>query len=250
MLNLFDKLEKRKNRTMNMKDCNRQTRYKERGNVLFLILVAVALFAALSYAVTQSTRGGGKSATDESDLISTAQITQYPSTVKTAVVRMRIDGVAETALEFNPPADYASCTSNTVCVFHPEGGGATYAQVQSALMADGNPGTWHFNREFEIVNVGISSGTSADGNEILALLPGIHSTLCARINEKLGITGDVTTAATFAAEYVKDMDDAYAIPATEKIIGDANTAGLAGQPFGCFIDSGGDSVYYHAIVEN
>ena len=67
----------------------------ESGNVLFLILIAVALFAALSYAVTQSSRTGGGASDGEQNLINSAQVTQYPASVRTAIVRMIIDGVAD-----------------------------------------------------------------------------------------------------------------------------------------------------------
>ncbi len=60
------------------------------GNVLFLILIAVVLFAALSYAVTQSTRGGGQNISDEQVRLGASAITQYVSLLRTEVQRLRV----------------------------------------------------------------------------------------------------------------------------------------------------------------
>lgn len=235
-----------------MAQVSKKIQMGEAGNVLFLILIAVALFAALSYAVTQSTRGGGDS-DNETTLINSAQVTQYPAGVRTAVVRMIIGGVAIEDLEFNPPSAFADCTGATTnydaCVFHPEGGGATYAEAPGALMSGGSAGTWHFNAEFEIVNVGTSSAASADGNDIIAFLPGISKSVCNRVNEELGVSGDTVTGADASGDYTVDMEDGYTIPSAEFILGDASTLGLSGQPFGCFQNQAADYVYYHVLVE-
>jgi hypothetical protein len=221
----------------------------EKGNVLFLILIAVALFAALSYAVTQSTRGGGSS-DSETNLINSAQATQYPAGVRTATVRMILNGISISDLEFNPPSSFSSCTSPKLCVFHPSGGGATYASAPGDLMASTSAGTWRFNGEFEIVDVGISSSGASAGNEILALLPGVTKSLCDRVNEELGIAGDIVTSSDAAADYNVDMDNTYSMPAAEFVLGDSNTLALKGQPFGCFQNqASGPYVYYHVLVE-
>lgn len=238
--------------------------HSESGNVLFLILIAVALFAALSYAVTQSTRTGGGSGDNETALISSAQLTQYPASIRTAVVRMIIGGVDYTNLEFIIPQNFADCTGNNFefCVFHPQGGGATYATAPANLMADAQVGTWTFNDHFEIENIGTAGDGARAGNEVIAFLAGITQTLCYRINEELGITNDagiVSTAdlSSATAGYQDIMDDTYTAPTDELDIGTASgLPNLVGQPFGCFQDAAdpdgdgtNDFVYYHVLLE-
>ncbi len=61
----------------------------EHGNALFLILIAVALFAALSYAVTQS-GGGGGTIDKEQNIIKTALLMDQASLIKNHIQRLYI----------------------------------------------------------------------------------------------------------------------------------------------------------------
>lgn len=70
--------------------CKQKLKAHEKGNVLFLILIAVALFAALSYAVTSSSRSGGQSASSEKAQTEASALLSYAATVKQAYLRMRI----------------------------------------------------------------------------------------------------------------------------------------------------------------
>lgn len=236
----------------------------ERGNVLFLILIAVALFAALSYAVTSSSRSGGGDANEESALVRSAQITQYPSSVRTSMIRMMVSqSVDPTDMIFAGPSDFSTaCDDLTVerpnCVFHPGGGGATKTNVPADMMTGATAGEWYFSANYEIVDIGTSDPAASDaGNDIIAFLPGITGGLCDKINEELGIDDSTPADVTSAADWdviaaARQMDDAayWATVSTETdIIGDADTPGLAGQAFGCLTDSAGEHIYYHVLLE-
>lgn len=233
-------------------------RANERGNVLFLILIAVALFAALSYAVTQSSRSGGGDAGNETNLISSATITQYPASVRTSIIRMMVSSnVAADQLQFNPPSDFASCTTTARCVFHPSGGGATYVEAPEDAVTGSSPQPWVFTGQNEVALVGTTSAGASDSEtattvEIMAILPNVETSICNRINSELGIgaaavaeTGiDVTSRLGGGAGYVT----ALASGGSGGTIGDATTSALNGQAFGCF-SMGGVNYYYHVLIE-
>ncbi|MCB1556129.1 MAG: hypothetical protein KDJ15_02330 [Alphaproteobacteria bacterium] len=238
----------------------------ESGNVLFLILIAVALFAALSYAVTQSSRSGGGDASKESNLIGSAQLTQYPAGVRTALVRMIIGGADVATLEFNNESmgatnNFSDCTSGYArCVFHPTGGAATYADAPKDLMAAGTPGTWVFNGENEINLIGTTAGSDAPTTataDIIAFLPDITLSVCQQVNTSLGISGVPTDTGINFATQMMNVDGSTATSlvgsGTTATIGEATTAssaGLDGEPYGCFQDTAtSDYVYYHVLIE-
>lgn len=221
---------------------------QQKGNVLFLILIAVALFAALSYAVTQSSRSGGDSGR-ETTILNSAQLSQYPNALRTALLRQVIDGTTITAVRFNKPASFSDLTSNRLGVFHPEGGGAVYQDASADFMADGIEGEWFFNMEFEVTNIGITNPASLNGNDLIAFLPGVTVDVCQRINLEAGITNTITAAPPVSADLsggsAGDYDinmitftTDYTLPSTAIELDSAAGDLLDGHPFGCFQNGG------------
>ena len=104
-----------------------------KGNALFLILIAVALFAALSYAVTQSGRGGG-GIDKETELLEATKVIQIIGDVRSAITRLTLTGCNINEISFYSdiyatPSNYDNANSPIAggdfsChLFHPDGGG-------------------------------------------------------------------------------------------------------------------------------
>tara|TARA_B100000686_G_scaffold334513_1_gene401865 strand:- start:4 stop:720 length:717 start_codon:yes stop_codon:yes gene_type:complete len=98
-----------------------------KGNALFLILIAVALFAALSYAITNSSRGGGN-LDKEQQMIDNAVNEQCVASVEYGENKLKIINgcsVAELSYELSDGTnENPSNPSDTSCfLFHRDGAG-------------------------------------------------------------------------------------------------------------------------------
>lgn len=231
------------------------------GNVLFLILIAVALFAALSFAVTQSSRSGGSSTVKETATINSSVLSQYTASVRTSLLRMTTDNHNLLDLEFNMPADFNDLTSQAVGVFHPNGGGVIYERAPAALLnIAANPtGQWIFTLNFEVNAIGTSVASSNDGNDLMALLPGVTKDVCTQVNARLGIATTpfpTESGAAYSSQMLSNlngyyMDHDYVQPTTEIIIGaGATDSALSGKAEGCYYeDTAKQYVYYSVLLD-
>lgn len=206
---------------------------KTRGNILFLILLAVVLFAALSYAVTQSMRGGGNNASKENASLIASDILSYASLIEVETNRiMLINNIpwwnvnlghelyrwiasgapAPTIRGKNP-----NCTSSATlqCDIFTYYDGTVAARSFAEYAQDGSsynngtpvPGEVQFRNQ-GIVNV----GTSAP--EVMLTIFGLNKSVCDALNTRLGLiladdAGTVTPGGTFigARDYWEEQTD-------------------------------------------
>ena len=228
-----------------------------RGNVLFLILIAVALFAALSYAVTSSTRSSSGNINSDKDSLIASQILQYGATIASAKDRMRlINGCSATDLSFewqgSPDYDnyaHSPAVADKCKLFNPAGGGVTFRTMRQLVAPDMLEGDDTYTADDALWfagDIGIHQvGTTAP--DLIYSVWYLSKSVCQEINKKLGITSPLTTAEVTSASNI--FTGVY--PATARaIVGDNDTA-LAGKSSGCFYTNYGGLMtyaYYQVLI--
>jgi hypothetical protein len=152
------------------------------GNILFLILIAVALFAALSYAVTGSSRNSGEAITKDKAKLAAAALIQYSSEVEQALTRMTLaNGISWAAVSYG--GNNSACSGNSCKLFHPEGGNARLLPPALA-MAEGFENTTAQVRFENIKDVG------SDLPDLVLIVYAVNLEVCRAINDILRLPSD------------------------------------------------------------
>ncbi|MGM0423208.1 MAG: hypothetical protein ACQEQL_08960 [Pseudomonadota bacterium] len=168
------------------------------GNALFLILIAVALFAALSYAVTQSGRGGGDISREQEE-IAVAQVAQYIGQIEQALLRLQvINGCSDTDISFDHASwghgnyTHTSPAAEECQIFHANGGGASYQTISENILNTTQSGNTGYGQY--AFSGGLWIFQSGDAGVDLTMIAGnLTESACLKIQRSLNQSGSFQT---------------------------------------------------------
>lgn len=194
----------------------------QRGSALFIVLIGIALFVALSFALSQS-GDGAKNISNEKLRLLASDVIDMGNNLSDATALLRLHKVPDTSISFENSivAGYtnAACTTDSCKLFSFNGGGLDWEIPQQDVNGGAN---WGMTGNIAIQNIGSSSA------ELIALLPDVASSVCSRINVLLGIHDASTAPVTIAALTANQFTGAYAVAPT--LLTDAQ---IDGQKSGC-----------------
>lgn len=199
--------------------------WKADGNALFIILIAVALFGALSYAVTESSRMGGTSTQKEELMLTTSRIMQFGDNLRLAILQMQLDGIAQADIELYDGDQDTICTTGTNCLFAPEGGQQNVMSLPDYVDKD-EARVAYF--EWYEISDGFAIPTINNGDPVLAFfIMNVSEETCLDVNQRLGLGTAIPDQSTVEA-------GTYAV--------------FENAAVGCFQNSGRSSyIIYHVI---
>lgn len=163
----------------------------QNGNVLFIILIAVGLFAALGYAVSSSMQGGGKGITAEQAQLRATELLAYANTLSTSVSQLRLRGCSDTEISFENALvggyENANAPDDKTChVFQPAGGGVRFSHPDDGINdGSGSLSTWFFDGRLVIADAGYCSDQSDESCKDLKVLLRVNDQICNEINKKM-----------------------------------------------------------------
>ena len=171
---------------------------KESGNVLFLILIAVVLFGALTYAATSSSRIGSNSLSDEQAAIVAAELVQQVNVIRLAYQRLRVGGCLLEEMDLGERPNNATYRRNPLApsasgdyscsLFHPDGGKQIADNVPMEIFESENTALdWSHATSLRVTGVG-----KEDVFELSLIIPGlVRENVCRAFNSRLLGTDEI-----------------------------------------------------------
>lgn len=231
------------------------------GSIFFYILLGIALFAAISYAISQAMRLGGGSmnvANEEKMRLVYSEIQQQVEAHRVAIRQMIANGVSVDAISAEVPVYYPhpnpNCTSDACKLYSPNGGGLEWYKhsILNSTLTDvpNEVDQWTYAPNGVYWTWYSYKGTSSPD---LIYAARVTKDFCNFIDKTLGITADVDTfpPVTLGFLYVigatpRDMigtvDHIYSLTSPDQ------AAFLMGKSEGCFLRDPGHDYYYVALL--
>ncbi len=160
------------------------------GNVAFIILLAIALFAALSFILTQNRDSNTSLITEQQAKIAAQEIISYGTSLTGAFQKVKLRGCLETQLNVYHVTDFnwgtytngAAPTDKSCNIYDSNGGGVNSLKADKSWFVDGYPTSyWGYSKDSDYTNIGT---TAAD---LVFYLGGLKEPICIQINNLLGI---------------------------------------------------------------
>lgn len=214
------------------------------GNVLFLILIAIALFAALTAALTKS-GGGSGSLSGEKMALAADQVGAFGVDVKRASENILRNGNSESTIKFAHSSLNAAYgtpdASPKTEVFNIAGGGVAYLDVP-ANINDGSK--WEFTGSTAIPGVGDDATP-----DLVMVLPNVTESFCRAFNKKAGYDASQAIP-TDTAACVFDTSKRFngSFPTSGVNTMDAGTFRATPAPFAC-VQCGSNYHVYYTLIE-
>ncbi|MFP4097718.1 MAG: hypothetical protein ACLFP8_05325 [Alphaproteobacteria bacterium] len=166
--------------------------HEQRGNVLIIILIAIALIAALSVAIQGSSTNNAQ-IDKETLILRVTQIRQYASELERGIVYVMQNGISENDIRFSHPlapasyGDLSADADQSDQLFSIRGGGAQYRAPPQDISGAEN---WEFFGQSALPGVG------SDEAELIAVLPDVTMDFCAMMNKSIGYEGQPEDSGT------------------------------------------------------
>lgn len=169
----------------------------ERGNVLFIVLIGIVMFGALSFAVRGSNTSRLK-VDKEQEVLLIAGVMQYAQNIQAAVTNLRLTGCSDTQISFDSTEtgttyDNPFAPASGKCnVFASLGGPIQYKTpdtrlLDSAQSAQPLYGTYFVTGQTGMTGLGVSNpcgATLSAGRELVLYVPYVKREVCEAIAKK------------------------------------------------------------------